>query len=162
MFEAAKKSVARRLSFGGGHTGWSRAWIIGLYARFNDSEQAYINLYELLRKSTLKNLFDTHRPFQIDGNFGGTAAIHEMIIQSTKNNIILLPALPKEWDDGYLHGAKVKGAATVNLDWKAGKPNRFEITANMTGYFNIIFKEKYISIELKAGQVLVLNEADFD
>ena len=162
MFEAAKKSVARRLSFGGGHTGWSRAWIIGLYARFNDSEQAYINLYELLRKSTLKNLFDTHRPFQIDGNFGGTAAIHEMIIQSTKNNIILLPALPKEWDDGYLHGAKVKGAATVNLDWKAGKPNRFEITANMAGYFNIIFKEKYISIELKAGQVLVLNEADFD
>lgn len=162
MFEAAKKSVARRLSFGGGHTGWSRAWIIGLYARFNDSEQAYINLYELLRKSTLKNLFDTHRPFQIDGNFGGTAAIHEMIIQSTKNNIILLPALPKEWDDGFLHGAKVKGAATVNLDWKAGKPNRFEITANMAGYFNIIFKEKHISIELKAGEVLVLNEADFD
>ena len=162
MFEAAKKSVARRLSFGGGHTGWSRAWIIGLYTRFNDSEQAYINLYELLRKSTLKNLFDTHRPFQIDGNFGGTAAIHEMIIQSTKNNIILLPALPSEWNDGYLHGAKVKGAATVNLDWKAGKPNRFEITANIAGDFNVIFNEKYIPIELKAGEVLVLNKADFN
>ena len=162
MFEAAKKSVARRLSFGGGHTGWSRAWIIGLYTRFNDSEQAYINLYELLRKSTLKNLFDTHRPFQIDGNFGGTAAIHEMIIQSTKNNIILLPALPSEWNDGYIHGAKVKGAATVNLDWKAGKPNRFEITANIAGDFNVIFNEKYIPIELKAGEVLVLNKADFN
>ena len=138
----------------------------------NFSQSAGCSTEQILTPVSIKKLKSSSDPtpgfrpafssMNEDGNFGGTAAIHEMIIQSTKNNIILLPALPKEWDDGYLHGAKVKGAATVNLDWKAGKPNRFEITANMTGYFNIIFKEKYISIELKAGQVLVLNEADFD
>jgi alpha-L-fucosidase 2 len=161
MFEAAKKSVARRLSFGGGHTGWSRAWIIGLYARFFDSVKAYDNLYDLLKKSTLKNLFDTHRPFQIDGNFGGTAAIHEMIIQSTKNDILLLPAIPIDWNDGYLYGSKVRGGAIVNLNWKDGKPERFEITSKKSGNFNIIFKEKQIPIKINAGQVLVLNKTDF-
>ena len=162
IFEAAKKSVARRLSFGGGHTGWSRAWIIGLYARFFDSKKAYQNLYELLRKSTLKNLFDTHRPFQIDGNFGGTAAIHEMIIQSTKDDIILLPATPKVWNDGHLHGSKVRGGAIVNLDWKNGKPSRFEIISKEGGDFNIIFKEKQIPLKLKSGQSILLSENDFN
>ncbi len=161
MFEAAKKSVARRLFFGGGHTGWSRAWIIGLYARFFDSAKAYDNLYDLLKKSTLKNLFDTHRPFQIDGNFGGTAAIHEMIIQSTKNDILLLPAIPIDWNDGYLYGSKVRGGAIVNLNWKDGKPERFEITSKKSGNFNIIFKEKQIPVKVIAGQVLVLNKTDF-
>ena len=115
-----------------------------------------------MRKSTLKNLFDTHRPFQIDGNFGGTTAIHEMIIQSTKDDIILLPATPKVWNDGHLHGSKVRGGAIVNLDWKNGKPSRFEIISKEGGDFNIIFKEKQIPLKLKSGQSILLSENDFN
>ena len=120
LFEAAKKTIERRLKYGGGHTGWSRAGIINFYARLLDGQEAYNHLMEFYKKSTVTNLFDSHPPFQIDGNFGVTAGIANMLLSDVAGEITLLPALPESWKNGSFSGFCAKGNKIVSCSWRDG------------------------------------------
>ncbi|MCM1253844.1 MAG: glycoside hydrolase family 95 protein [Clostridium sp.] len=155
---AARKTLEFRLSHGGGHTGWSRAWIINHYAKLWDGEAAYYHLCQLFANSTYPNLFDKHPPFQIDGNFGAAAAIAEMLVQNTKERIVLLPALPSAWKKGSIRGLRLKGGASIDLLWEDGKLCRCEITADKDFHSRLVYGEKQKEIRLQAGESVVLDK----
>ncbi len=152
LMEAARKTIDYRLSHGGGHTGWSRAWIINFFARLQDEEAAYKNLLALLRKSTLPNLFDTHPPFQIDGNFGATAGITEMLMQSHTGEVVLLPALPATaWPEGYIHGIVARGGFEVDIDWEDGKLKSVTVLSKLGNPLTLRYGNKVISLQTGKG-----------
>ncbi len=123
LYAAAARSLNGRMDHGGGYTGWSAAWAMCLYARLQRGEQAYEVFRRQMKASTFDSLLDSHPPeiFQIDGNFGAAAGILEMLVQSRDGVIELLPALPKEWQNGYLRGARVRGGAGIELFWENGE-----------------------------------------
>ena len=121
LMEAARKTLEVRLGNGGGHTGWSRAWIINLYARLGDGNEALEHLKLLKQNSLLPNLFDDHPPFQIDGNFGLANGILQMLVQCEGDDVQLLPALPGEWNSGSVRGLCIKGGKKIDMTWKDGK-----------------------------------------
>ncbi len=167
LFEAAKKTIEKRLKNGGGHTGWSRAWIINFYARMRQPETAYNHVLALLRKSTLTNLFDNHPPFQIDGNFGGTAGITEMLLQShmrdTKGDYIqdILPALPGEWANGKITGIKGRGNFEISIKWESGKLISVSVKSIIGNRLNIRYNDKIITKDTEAGKVYSFTANSF-
>ncbi|NPA37281.1 MAG: glycoside hydrolase family 95 protein [Chlorobi bacterium] len=166
LYEAAARTIEKRLKYGGGHTGWSRAWIINFFARLHQPETAYHHVLALLRKSTKPNLFDNHPPFQIDGNFGGTAGITEMLLQShmkdKDGNFILdlLPALPKEWADGDISGIKGRGNFEVSMMWKDGKLETVSIKSLSGNKLNVRYNGYLISQDTEPGKTYTYNVAE--
>lgn len=141
LARAAAATLQRRLQYGGGHTGWSCAWIANMYARLYDSEAVYTTLQKLMQNSTNPNLFDMHPPFQIDGNFGGTAAIAEALLQSDADGITLLPACPAAWRNGAFRGLCAYGGFVVSAAWRNGIPESVTVYAKHGGICRLYLPE---------------------
>lgn len=138
-------------------TGWSTAWKIYTYARLHKAERAYDLIQCLFEKCILNNLFNSHPPFQIDGNFGYTAGVAEMFFQShiKKDGLYvyhILPALPKAWESGYIMGLKARGGCTVDIKWEKGCLLALNVSAGHDAQFYVLYNGIYKKVELKAGK----------
>ena len=158
LAQAAAKTLERRLFYGGGHTGWSCAWIVCMYAKLENGEEAYKNLVKLFRQSTAPNLMDTHPRrdscvFQIDGNMGALAGITEMLVHAEPGYVKLLPSLPDAWKDGEISGICIMDGGQISMKWEEGRVSRYEIQAgnaplSLTLVYNGIREE----IQIGAGE----------
>ena len=167
------KAAAKTLEIKGDNTtGWSTGWRVNLLARLADSEKAYAMYRRLLKYvspdrydgpdkrrggGTYPNLLDAHAPFQIDGNFGGTAGVAEMILQSTPESITLLPALPAQWKDGAATGLRTRSGASVDATWTDGKATAVSITPTVDADITLRVNDELIPLSLKAGETEFLE-----
>ena len=152
LSDAARATLIRRLIHGGGHTGWSRAWITNMWARLFDSNMVYENLQKLIAYSTHPNMLNNLPPFQIDANFGGTAGMVEALLQSHSGEINLLPALPEEWQSGEIKGLRAKGGFEVSIKWENGKLSTAEIKS-LSGNKCVLRPNTVISISCDGENV---------
>lgn len=155
--EASRKTIETRLANGGGHTGWSRAWIINFYARLKDGEKAEENLQALFAKSTLPNLFDTHPPFQIDGNFGATAGIAEMLMQSHNGVLQILPAPPPSWKSGEITGLRARGGFEVDIKWEGRVLKELKVVSLLGNSCKIMYGGNTATFQVPRGKQLILD-----
>jgi len=151
---AARRTLELR---GDGGTGWSKAWKIAFWARLGDGDHAHLMLRGLLSESTLPNMFDTHPPFQIDGNFGGPAAIAEMLTQSDDESITLLPALPRAWPEGRVTGLRARGGVTLDIAWRGGALTGAALTCDFARKLTLRSGGKTAVLGLKPRQRLALD-----
>jgi len=154
LAEAAKVSLKAR---GDGGTGWSKAWKINFWARLLDGDHAYKMLSEQLKGNTLTNLFDTHPPFQIDGNFGYTSGICEMLLQSHLGQVHLLAALPRAWPTGSVTALRARGGFEVDMQWKDGKLSAATIRSKVSGPCTVRLGDKTVTLETRAGKAYRLD-----
>ena len=148
LASAVRKTLELR---GDAGTGWSTAWKINFWARLGDGNRAHDLLQRLLGTSTLPNLFDTHPPFQIDGNFGGAAGIVEMLLQSHTAEIELLPALPTAWPSGKATGLRARGGYTLEIEWSAGRLRRARIQSSLGGAARIRYGGLVHTVNIARG-----------
>ena len=164
LFKAVRTSLEAR---GDESTGWSMGWKVCLWARLRDGNHAYKLIQDQIkpaggrgfggRGGTYNNLFDAHPPFQIDGNFGCTAGIAEMLVQSHTGEIVILPALPDVWKDGTVKGLCCRGGFVLDeLTWKDGKPARVTVRSTVGGKLNISWNGKDQSIDTKSGKTYTI------
>jgi alpha-L-fucosidase 2 len=155
---AARKTLETR---GDLSTGWAIAWRLNLWARLGQGDHAHEILKLLLSpERTYPNMFDAHPPFQIDGNFGGTSGMTEMVLQSRDDALHLLPALPSAWPNGSITGLRARGAVGVDVSWKGGRLDRAVLTAQKAGTHRVVLRGQALEVALKAGQMasLVLKD----
>lgn len=154
LFRAARQSLVFR---GDGGTGWSKAWKVNLWAHLREGDRAHAMLSDLIAKSTLPNMFDTHPPFQIDGNFGGASGIVEMLLQSRPCRIELLPALPKAWPAGRVAGLRARGGFEVDMAWGDGVLQRAVIRANRNGTCHVHYADARKQLDMNAASAVTLD-----
>jgi alpha-L-fucosidase 2 len=150
---AARRTLELR---GDGGTGWAKAWKIALWARLQEGDHAHKLLTSQIAESTLPNMFDTHPPFQIDGNFGGAAAIAEMLLQSDDDGVTLLPALPPAWKDGRVSGLRARGNVAVEMEWQEGRLRRAVLTGPARG-LTVRHGAQSAHVSLRRGAPLILD-----
>lgn len=161
--ELANAAFVSLKARGDNSTGWSTAWKICTYARLHKADRAYDLIRSLFERCILGNLFDSHPPFQIDGNFGYTAGVAEMLFQShvIKDGIYVydvLPALPEQWKDGSVNGLKARGGCTVDIEWKDGELSKLVINAERDTEFHLSYNGQCRKISLKAGKNFKYNK----